>query len=150
MPEKPISDKALIKLFLKAKGIKRQPFCSSLGFSKSFLDGDNTLTVENFRKMLQHPDFEDFDLAAFMKQQPELIKAKGELSSALSNHTFIMEAVKKLTEMRRSDEAASSEDVNALADYLEQAISKLSELSEDYQSLFHDFQKLYKAIERES
>ena len=111
MAEEPISDKALIKLYLKAKGIRRLAFCNAIGFSRSFLDADGTITVDNMR---------------------------------------IVEAVRKQTEIKVAKGDVDQEDTKQLMAFLDQAIEKLSNLSEDYQKLFYEYQRLYKIIEKES
>ena len=150
MPEEPISDKALIKRYLEEKGIRRLAFCNAVGFSRSFLDADGTITVENLRKIIHHPDFDDFNLEAFIEQREDMVKEKGQLSKAMASHSFIVDAVKKLTELRVAKDDVNQEDAKQLMTFLDQAIEKLSNLSEDYQNLFHEYQKLYKLLEKES
>ncbi|MEM7107813.1 MAG: hypothetical protein AAF519_06280 [Bacteroidota bacterium] len=150
MTEEPISDKALIKLYLEAKGVRRFTFCNAVGFSRSFLDADGTITVDNLRKIITHPDYDDFNLEAFIEQRQDMVREKGQLSPAMASHSFIVEAVKKLTELRMAKDTIAQEDAQQLLTFLEQAIGKLSSLSEDYQNLFHEYQKLYKTIEKES
>ncbi|MEM6734673.1 MAG: hypothetical protein AAF620_01265 [Bacteroidota bacterium] len=150
MCHKPISDKALIKLFLKSKGIKRQPFCSSLGLANSYLDADNTITVENFRKMLQHPAFEDFNLNAFFERKENLQKEVGTLSEAIANPTFIMKVVKMLTELSMSNRNIEQQEARILLEYLNQLVRDHSNLSEDYQALLKKYEKMYKFIGNEA
>ncbi|MEM6361581.1 MAG: hypothetical protein AAF149_07170 [Bacteroidota bacterium] len=150
MAEEPISDKALIKLYLKAKGIRRLAFCNAIGFSRSFLDADGTITVDNMRKIISHTDYDDFNLEAFIEQRQDMVKEKGQLSRAMASHSFIVEAVRKLTEIKVAKGDVDQEDTKQLMAFLDQAIEKLSNLSEDYQKLFYEYQRLYKIIEKES
>lgn len=148
MLEGQFSDKELLRQYVKEKGLSRHGFARVLGFSRSFLDGDGSITVENLRKILTHPDFADLNLDAFLQQKTELVKEKGVLSESLASHSFLVDAVKLISDLKNSKENISPE-VHKLLDYFDQAIQLLSTLSEDYQKIYRDYHNLYKSIARE-
>ena len=68
MPEKNLSDKELIKIYLKEKGINQHAFNKKVGFSSSFLNADATITLDNLRKIIFHPEFEDLNIEALLNR----------------------------------------------------------------------------------
>lgn len=147
MAEEPISDKALIRSYLKDKGISRGAFGLKLGFSRSFLDSDGTITVDNLRKIIEHEEFNDFNTEAFLQRKEEqMAKQDGLLSEELVNQSFLVEAVQKLTTLEVSDDEISQEDARKLLTYLKKSIKKLSSLSEDYQVLYKEYEQLYRSV----
>ena len=152
MSGKLISDKALIRSYLKKKGISRGAFGSILGFSRSFLDSDGTVTVDNLRKIIRHEEFSDFNTEAFLEQiQEEMVKEPGGLlSSEISNQSFLVEAVAKLAELKYSQKDISQEDAHKLISTMEEIIRKFSTLSEDYHHLYKEHEQLYRTVARES
>lgn len=130
-----LNDKELIKAYLKHKGISKNYFCSSLGFSHAFLDSGKTLSVENLRAILEHEEYDDFNLEAFIKKQPgELLKPQGQLSENVVNHSFIYETMEELPSLQQDN--AGEAERKRLVELLKLALRKLSTLSEDYTKLY--------------
>ena len=148
MQKKEISDKALIRIYLREKGISRLSFCNRIGVSRSFLDGESSITGDNLRRILRHPDYEDFNLDAFIRQdENNMVKKMDALPDSLANQQFLREAVKLITELRVSGEI-SQDDAKKLLDYSDKSIDLLSSLSENYQELYKNYQKLYVLAEK--
>ena len=151
MAEKPISDKALIRKYLTKKGWNKHAFSVALGFGRSFLDPDSTLSVENLRKITEHPEFNDLNVLALLdRDEAHILKSKGQLSPEIANQTFIIEAVAKMTELKTAPEKINREETLKLIDYLNRSIHHLSELSEAYTTLFKEYQQLKEVISNES
>ncbi|MCG8388022.1 MAG: hypothetical protein MJA30_20905 [Cytophagales bacterium] len=148
MQKKEISDKALIRSYLKEKGISRLSFCTRIGVSRSFLDGESSITGDNLRRILRHPDYEDFNLDAFIRQdENNMVKKMDALPDSLANQQFVLDTVRLITELKMSDKIEQEEAVRLL-ECADKTIELLSSLSENYQELYKNYQKLYVLAER--
>ena len=140
-----LSDKGLIRTYIERKGDNRNAFCKKVGFSSSFLERSGGLTVANLRKIVLHPDFGDFNVTALLAQDSKnILKPKNQLSDKVKNHTFLVNAMQRVTEMQFSTKSANEEQVEELLQITEKLILELSELSEEHHHLHKEFNKLRK------
>lgn len=150
MPEKNISDKALIRQYVELKKIRRQTFCRMIGLSRSFLDADSTITVENLRKIIFHPKFEDFNVDAFLHQEQNMVKEKGQISKEIINQLGLVEAMELVTRLKALEDDIDQEDARNMVTLLGENVRQLARLSEEYQKLYHEYKKLYGGINQQS
>ena len=151
MNDKVISDKELIRAYLTKKGWNKHAFCKEIGLGKSFLDPDSTLTVDSLRRIVQHPAFTDLNVQALIDQDGKhIVKAKDKLSDTIDNQNFILEVVRKITELKTDPERINHEEALKLIEYLDQSLKNLSSLSEEYQTLYKEYQRLNDALSGEA
>ena len=139
-----MTDKELIKLYLEKKGVRKHAFCVSVGFSKNFLDNGDTITMVNLRKIINHPDYQDFNLAAFINQDGDQIYRDPQLlSEEVVNHEFIYDITMEMAKLKEGKDDLSPKDIDRLFEMLATVIKKYSSVSQEYT-------KLYNFIRREA
>ena len=139
-----MNDKELIKKYCEAKNISKHRFCTSLGLSPAFLDSGTTLSAANLRLILEHEQYSDFNLIAFMQKDPEnIVKSlqKVPLGSGIINQAFIFDTMEELDTIKNESDTLSTKE-QRLIELLKLALKNLSTVSEDYSNL-------YKQIARE-
>lgn len=137
-----MTDKELIKLYLKKKGVKRHAFSVSLGFSKNFLDNGDTITTVNLRKIINHPDYVDFNLKAFIEQDAaNILRKPDELSDEVVNHGFIYDITEEIGRLKADKDKLTGEEIERVFEILALMVKRYSALSQDHTKFYNFIKK---------
>lgn len=143
------SAKDFLKEYVQRKGMSRLKFANSLGLSRNFLAGRGTITVANLQKIIQHPDYQDFNYEALLKGQGAVIKEPVELVEGNPLQGLVRDASQQLQRIGSGHRAADPEVSRKLIALLEQTLEKVDDFSSKYQELDRRFIKIRSWLERE-
>lgn len=136
------SAKDFLIQYVQRKRLNKKKFAQSLGLSHGFLDSGKTLTVENLQKILNHPDYEDFNYEALLRGRGDVIKSGTEVPDGMANQTFIYDTMEWINEIDDSRKKSSEDSSSQAINRLRKAIKLLAELSVEFHHLRNKYLEL--------
>ena len=135
------SAKSFLEAYVKAKGLNKSKFATSLGLHRNFLASSGDITVNTLQKIVNHPDYRDFNHHALLKGEGEVIKKPDDPA---------VHGIRERMDEIGSDPAYStSAVVRELLALLKKSLVKLEELKEEQDHLRQHYRSIRDFIKRE-
>ena len=146
-----MSEKEKLKQYLRYKGVSKNTFCTSLGFSTKFLDSGKSLGVDNLREIIKK--YPDLSLEwVVMDKEPMINTRQNEIASFLiennqdgsASPAAMYKHMKRLAEIKKELDEGNTDSAEELYKIAANLLEKLAGLSEDYEKIIGFLRKEFK------
>ena len=135
------SAKGFLEAYVKAKGLNKSKFATSLGLHRNFLASSGDITVNTLQKIVNHPDYRDFNHRALLKGEGGVIKKLDD--------PMVKGIRERMDEITSDPEYSTTAVFQELVALLKKSLDNLEELKEEQDQLQQHYQSIRNFIKKE-